>query len=394
MSSAPANQAPLRILHVVATYLPATRYGGPIESVHGLARAQAKLGAQVSVVTTSVDGPGNSPVPHGQAVELDGVQVWYFRSTFLRRIYFSWSMWRWLRREIARFDVVHLHAVYLFPITMAARVCVAAGVPYVIAPRGMLVGALIDGKSRWIKKAWIALWERKTLAQAAFIHATARSEAEEIKRLGLMLAPTHVLMNGVGTNLEQSGLAEPSGLAAVQPYLLYLGRISPKKNIDLLVRALTQVQGLHLVIVGVDEMGTQGQLESLTQSLALQTRVHFLGERLGQEKWRWIAHAKALALVSVNENFGNSVAEAMLAGVPVIVSQGVGLAQWIGEKSAGWVCASTVEGVVSALQALNADPQRAAHYAANGQRFAREQLAWDAIAGKSLQLYRNICRKQ
>ena len=389
MSVAPENQA-LRILHVVASYLPATRYGGPIESVHGLARAQAKLGAQVSVLTTSVDGPLDSPVAHERAVNLDGVDVWYFRSSFLRRIYFSWRMWRWLKREIHRFDVVHLHAVYLYPITMAARVCFAAGVPYVIAPRGMLVKALIEGKSQWIKKAWIALWERKTLARAAFIHATAPSEVEEISQIGLLLAPAQVLMNGVGSAFED--MAEPVAQAA-RPYLLYLGRISPKKNIDLLVQALVYVQGLDLMIVGVDEAQTQAQLQALVERLNLQARVRFLGERLGAEKWRWIAQARALALVSVNENFGNSVAEAMLAGVPVIVSHGVGLAQWVSAERAGWVCTKTTEGVVAALRELIADPQQAALFAANGQRFAREQLGWEAIAGKSLQLYLNICRK-
>src|SRR5262245_45928758 len=53
----------LKILHVVPSYLPATRYGGPIRSVHGLARAQAARGHDVKVFTTNVNGPTVSPVP-------------------------------------------------------------------------------------------------------------------------------------------------------------------------------------------------------------------------------------------------------------------------------------------------------------------------------------------
>lgn len=391
MTQESEKKAALRVLHVVASYWPATRYGGPIESVHGLARAQAKLGAEVTVLTTSVDGPNDSPVAHEQAVDLDGVQVWYFRSTFLRRLYFSWRMWRWLKREIRRFDVVHLHAVYLFPITMAARVCVAADVPYVVAPRGMLVKALIESRSRWLKKAWIALWERRTLAAAAFIHATAHAEVEEIDRLGLLLAPSHVLMNGVDAGFALEKLVAPE---ANRPYLLYLGRISPKKNIGLLVSAIAQVPELDLYVIGVDELQTQASLQQLADALGVATRVHFLGERTGEEKWRWIAHARALALVSVNENFGNSVAEAMLAGVPVIVSQGVGLARWVSAERAGWVCGHSVEQLVAALREINSDPAQASTRAMNGRRFAQQQLSWEAIAGKSLQLYLNICRKE
>lgn len=389
--SSPGELGALRILHVVASYLPATRYGGPIESVHRLASAQAQLGAHVTVLTTSVDGAGNSDVPHAQAVVIDGVQVWYFQSTILRRLYFSWAMWRWLRREIRRFDVVHLHAVYLFPITMAARVAHSAGVPYVIAPRGMLVRTLIESKSKWLKRAWIALWERKTLALAACIHATARAEIDEIDRLGLLLAPSQVLMNGVGAVKEP--LAELAAPMAMQrPYVLYLGRISPKKNIDLLIRAIAQTPELDLVVVGVNEAHTQAELLRLVDSLGAQSQVHFIGERLGVEKWRWIVHAKALALVSVNENFGNSVAEGMLAGVPVIVSQGVGLAQVVRSEQAGWVCETELGSVCGAIRALLADPQQAAAFAANAQRFAQQQLSWMAIAGKSLQLYRGICQ--
>jgi hypothetical protein len=63
----------MRLLHVVPTYLPATRYGGPIFAVHGLCRALAARGHAVEVFTTSIDGPRDSAVPHGVPVTLDGV---------------------------------------------------------------------------------------------------------------------------------------------------------------------------------------------------------------------------------------------------------------------------------------------------------------------------------
>ena len=129
----------MRILHVVPTYLPATRYGGPIHSVHGLCAALAADGHDVHVFTTSVDGPGDSPVPLGQPVALDHVNVWYFPSRRLRRLYWSPPMARALRRDAASFDLLHLHSVFLWPTWAAARAAAAARVPYVISPRGMLV---------------------------------------------------------------------------------------------------------------------------------------------------------------------------------------------------------------------------------------------------------------
>src|SRR5436305_13855829 len=85
------GSAAVKILHVVPTYLPARRYGGPIYAVHGLCRALAARGHEVDVVTTNVDGAGISDVPLGRAVDVDGVRVSYFASPF-SRLYWSPSM--------------------------------------------------------------------------------------------------------------------------------------------------------------------------------------------------------------------------------------------------------------------------------------------------------------
>src|SRR5262249_36820514 len=103
----------MRLLHITPTYLPATRYGGPIFSVHGLCRALAARGHTVEVFTTSVDGPANSAVPHDQPVMLDGVAVRYFPSNMLRRLYWAPALRQALRRDMRGADAVHLHSVFL-----------------------------------------------------------------------------------------------------------------------------------------------------------------------------------------------------------------------------------------------------------------------------------------
>ena len=147
----------MRILHVVPSYYPAVRYGGPIRSVHALATANANRGHEVHVYTTNVDGPNNSDVPLGQPVECDGVCVWYFPTNMGRRLYRSIAMGRALRSNLKDFDIVHLHSVFLWPTCAAARVARDVHVPYIVAPRGMLVRKLIRRKSSLAKRAWVAL---------------------------------------------------------------------------------------------------------------------------------------------------------------------------------------------------------------------------------------------
>src|SRR5215472_13265171 len=99
----------MRLLHIAPTYLPATRYGGPIYAVHGLCRALAARGHDVTVFTTNVDGDSESDVPLNEPVVLDGVSIRYFAST-MRRLYVSPAMRRALH-DLRGFDLVHAHSV-------------------------------------------------------------------------------------------------------------------------------------------------------------------------------------------------------------------------------------------------------------------------------------------
>src|SRR5207244_1601002 len=118
--------------------------------------------------------------PLDTVVDLDGVRVHYFASQ-LRRLYVSASMQRALRRDAGTFDVVHLHSVFLWPTTAAARAARRARVPYIVSPRGMLVPELVARKSRWAKRAWIAFVERRNLAHANAIHFTAKAECDDAR---------------------------------------------------------------------------------------------------------------------------------------------------------------------------------------------------------------------
>ena len=182
----------MRVLHVVPTYFPAVRYGGPIYSVHALCQGLAAAGHEVHVFTTSVDGPGDSTVPHDRSVDLDGVQVHYFRSRWLRRLYYSADLATQLGWMAGDFDIMHLHSVFLFPTWAGARAAVRAGVPYVLSPRGMLIRELIRRRSSATKLAWIHLIERGNLERAARIHLTSEEERRALVELGLALAPTTV----------------------------------------------------------------------------------------------------------------------------------------------------------------------------------------------------------
>jgi glycosyltransferase involved in cell wall biosynthesis len=383
----------MRVLHVVPTYLPAVRYGGPIYSVHALCRALADRGHDIHVYTTNVDGAGISDVPLAEPVVLDGVKVRYFPCGWGRRLYRSPAMRGALADAVPDFDVLHLHSVFLWPTLAAARAARRADVPYLLAPRGMLVEGLIARKSLLLKTAWIALFERANIAGAAAIHVTSELEQSELAKLGLSAQRVVVVANGIEL-ADLAGACRRPAVAAANAYVLSLGRISWKKGLDRLVQAMAYVPNAVLLVAGNDEENYQPRLESIARELGLGARVHFLGPVRDEEKWDLMRCAAVFALPSHSENFGIAALEAMACGCPVVVTPEVGLARAIGEAGAGLVVDGEAEAIGTAISALVADPARRRLMGEAGRKLAGERFSWDGIAEQMERVYQQVTAKR
>lgn len=368
----------MRILHVVPTYIPAWRYGGPIHSVHGLARALAALGHRVDVATTSVDGDGDSDVPLGTAVDLDGVNVHYFPSARMRRLYYSPPLRRFLAERIAAsWDMVHTHSVFLWPTAVAAQLARRAGKPYVLSPRGMLVPGLIARRSTVAKRAWIAAFERRNVEGAAAVHVTSASEAEALRGAGFRPRRILEVPNGVDPPGSTAAGDAPPGLPA--RYALFLGRMSWKKGLDRLVDALAGAAGLELVVAGNDEEDLWPGIARRAESLGVAARVRHVGFVEGAAKAALVSRALMLVLPSRSENFGNVVLEAMALGTPVVVTPEVGLAPLVARSESGIVTPAEREPLARSLALLAGDEALRSRMGRNA-RAAAAAFGWPAIA--------------
>jgi glycosyltransferase involved in cell wall biosynthesis len=378
----------LKILHVVASYLPAVRYGGTIVSVHGLCRALAERGHDVHVFTTSVDGDRDSEVPHETPVNIQGVNVWYFRSPRFRRLYWAPRMRGVLRSRIGEFDLVHTHAIYLWPLWTAARLAQQAGVPYVVSPRGMLEKQLIEQKSVLWKAGLIGFIEKRTLEQAAAVHMTSAREAEQAAEFGFQLPSVCVIPNGVAVEPPAGRVSEGIGLIANDvPFALFLGRVNWKKGLDRLIQALAHAPGLRLVIAGNDEEEYALVLDDLARQAGVGDRVIFTGPIHGADKVALLSAARLLVLPSYSENFGNVVVEAMAAGCPVVVTREVGIAESVEQIGAGLVVDGNPRELGNAIAALAVDDRQRAEMGARGRAAAVAQFSWPAVAQRMEALY-------
>ncbi len=385
----------MKILHVVPTYFPAVRYGGPIYSVHGLCRALAGQGHDVHVFTTNVDGSRDSDVPLEQPVDLDGVNVWYFPSIFLRRLFYSPAMQRMLHQQIASFDLVHLHSVFLWPTWAAAGMARKKGISYVLSPRGMLVKELILRKSLFLKSCWILFIERKNLERAAAVHLTSKSEVEELDIFSFALKKQVIIANGVAPPADWAEEELSNDVLEVVRkgnYVLFFGRLNWKKGLDRLIRSWKDVP-YTLVIAGNDEEGYLAELLSLVKERGVSNRILFLPRSItGSDKEALFASARIFVLPSYSENFGQTVLEAMIRSLPVVVTRRVGAASIVDESGAGIV--TDIGSLAQNIKKMFQDEKKMELMGSRGKEWALRRYSWESISLQMADFYKTVALKE
>lgn len=344
---------------------------GPSYSVTALAAALARQGHDAAVMAVG----RRAPEP-GLEIFLQDLS----RLPVAKRLMASRALMRAVEAAAAQGAVLHTHGLWLLPNILPARAARRHGVPLVVSPRGML-GPEAMAFSRRRKRVVWALGQRRALEGAACFHATADSEAEDIRRAGLA-APVAVIPNGIDI---PEGDPE-SGARTV----LHLGRLHPKKGIDRLVAAWARVAGRHpdwrLRIAGPSELGCRDALERQVDELRA-PRVTFDGPLYGDAKRDAYRQAGLFVLPTLNENFGMVVAEALACGVPTISTKG---APWVGLQleRCGWWVDHGNEPLAAALDAALAlpDTEREA-MGVRGRAWMARDFGWDSIAAQMAQVY-------
>ena len=392
----------MRILNVTQSYAPFFEFGGPPVKVRALAEGLAQKGHAVTVLTADWGlekrlqaSPGEAPseaIPFGRKHELNGVTAIYL-ANWARYRAMSWnpSLPRYLRARLQNFDVVHIFGLYDLLGPRVASECRRRNIPYVVEPIGMFAPIV---RNLLLKRIYHRLLGREFLAGANAIVATSEQEAGELVAGGIPREKIVLRRNGVEfpRKFPEKGIFRKSlSLAEEAKLILFLGRLSKKKSPDLLLNAFATLgsdSSLHLAFVGPDEAGMQAKLESTAMQLDVRSRVHFCGPLEGQTKWAAYRDADIFVLPSQNENFGNTAAEAVAAGTPVVVTDQCGIAPLLANV-AGVVVKHEQYELANALKELLRNEE---HYRKlkQGCAAAVERLSWDAPLQEMEALYARL----
>lgn len=363
----------MRLVHIVPAIT--EEASGPTYSVTSLCNTLQILGEQVQLAALDW-APMSLPPPFLQTFPLGWGPRPLGRSSVMKR---------WLSEQASSHsvDLIHNHSLWMMPNVYAGQVARRYDIPLVVSPRGTLSEWAMRNGSL-VKRLFWPLLQRPALAATSSFHATAKTEYEDIRRMGFR-QPVAVIPNGIDI---PDLLPKNKGVTRT---LLFLGRVHPKKGLDLLLPAWQVVQDRfpdwQLQIVGPDNNGYLTKMQKLAMALRLK-RVEFRGSLSGEKKAQAYRMADLFVLPTYSENFGMTVAEALAAGTPAIVSTG---APWEGlnPRGAGWWIDIGVDPLVACLvKALAMSPDTLAEMGLRGREWMQTEYSWARIGEQMALTYR------
>jgi len=340
----------LNVLFSIASFYP-SQQGGPCNSVYALAKGLVRAGHEVRVVTTSFDISPDSGIAFDRWNDIDGIEIYYIGLPETKRravIYLYLTSISPLVNKVFKLkpcDVVHSTMLFTMLPHMGAAYAKDRQIPLVWSPRGSMLPYTLN-RGTLKKKMFLSVpWIKKGLTGCHF-HATSDEEESFIKEFMDRYTgeSMHDRIHNI-PNLAGDEIFTPGNDESPYPfrYILHLGRVHPKKNIENLIEAFALAKmapDTRLVIAGWtgEDASYTRMLKYRVQKLQLGQRVVFTEKRVeGIDKATLYKHAEVFVLPSLSENFGMVVVESLAQGTPVIASNTTPW-QVLEEKGAGyWV---------------------------------------------------------
>jgi len=433
----------MKIIHITASYKPAYIYGGPIQSVGRLCevlsdsklsrvlregilvcvkddkpltlddKSSAQYGKciEVEVITTTANGANELDVKIGEPVFVEGVQVSYFKRLTKDHSHFSPGLLWGLRKEILRYSkdnnnikipklqapnsklIIHIHAWWNLVSVLSCLIAKWYRIPVTLSPRGMLTSYTLGNRNS-ISKKLIHKLLGKNLLQYCHVHATSEQEKADILKI-VTPKSIRVVPNLVSLPLEKHDPKSPASISENQAEgyfkIIFLSRIEEKKGLEVLFNALATVDiPWKLTIAGSGEEQYLQDLKLLTNKLKLSDNIYWIGQVSNEDKYTLIAAHDLLVLTSYNENFANVVVESLSVGTPVLISEYVGLADYVKDNELGWVTNLEIAEIKNNIIFAYQNPEKRQNIRNTAPSTIREDFNDDVLANRYLEFYKTL----
>ncbi|MBP7411682.1 glycosyltransferase [Methanoculleus sp. 10] len=387
----------MKILQVTPFFKPLWESGGVARVAYDISRNLHENGHSVTVYTTN-RSIYPSDLPTNRATCVDGMNVYYFEN--LRKYVpgvtppvMPYRMPAVAKREVAQFDVVHIHDHRTLLTVIASHYAQKYNVPYVLQAHGALPD---DTGSARMKRLFDILWAKKVILGAAGVIALNETEAERYRKLGVDEERIAIIPNGIDfaeyPDLPTRGRFRAAwGIDDATKVVLYLGRLDPTKGIDLLIRSFGEVRrefdDAVLMLVGGD-MGHNEEFRQRVRSLNLDDRVIFTGFVSREDKMAAFTDADVFVTPSFT-GFPVTFLEACLCGTPIVTTGYGDFLGWV-DNTVGFNTGYTPEALAGAIGRLLADDALRTRFGEQAKELVRTRYNWRAIVHDIEALYTTV----
>jgi glycosyltransferase involved in cell wall biosynthesis len=396
----------MKILYAVPGYKPAYRVGGPIHAVSAAAERLVRKGHEVIVFATNSNLDKDLDVPTNQPIDVDGVEVWYFKRVepiqkwlpfipYLSKsigFLYAPAMREQLNRIVPFVDVVHTQMPFVYPTYAAAKAAIRHRKPLFYHQRGVYDPKRL--KFRSIKKRlYIAAVDSPVMRRATTLIALTEAEVKSYRALGVY-TPCRIIPNGVDI-VERPQAIERSvfSFSNISPddlVILFLARLHPIKGADKLIQAFLMIQSMFpkakLVMAGPDEFRLVEKYRQIIMMKGVGNRVLFPGMVNGEAKRALLTRADLFCLPSDAEGFSMATLEALVYSTAVLLSPGCHFPE-VEKFGAGKVVRPEPDLLSKALADFLSSPEKMKEMGKKGQAFVSKHYSWDSITDQLIEAY-------
>lgn len=372
-----------------------SNYGGISKAVQEISEALGNLQINVDLITTNANNLDKIQIPLNKWICEKNYRIRYFPCWHRQDFIVSLPLINWLIQNISDYDIVHTNTVFAPIVSFVHWLCQLRRIPYIVTPHGMLEPWALSYKA-WKKRLYYNLFEQPALQKASAIQVIADAEAHNVKSLGF----EHIVTVPNGIHSQEFEKLPDSEVFYQQfpntrnkTLILFLGRIDPKKGLDLLAPAFATVHAkfphTHLVVAGPDNIGFLSTAQHYFLQAGCLDAVTFTGMLTGELKHAALAAANLYVAPSYSEGFSMSVLEGMASGLPCVITTGCNFPEAAIAKAA-LIVDIKADAIAGALIQCLSHPQESKAIGDRARNFIFQNYTWDSAAEKLVKVYQAI----